>query len=67
MVSTQKVTAAMKSAPHAFVLKFNPHRKRAPKVPVPQDQLPKVDVNPPGQSIQEQLKQARVQQHIQST
>jgi hypothetical protein len=50
-----------------LALKFNPHRKRLPpKAQTPQDALPKIDVNPPGQSIQEQLKQALLQQRIQS-
>jgi hypothetical protein len=35
-------------------------------MPVPPEQLPEVDVPPPGQSIQEQLKQALLQQRIQS-
>jgi hypothetical protein len=50
-----------------LVVTFNPHRRRRPpKQPTPQDDLPKVDVPPPGQSIQEQLKQALLQQRIQS-
>jgi hypothetical protein len=49
-----------------LVLQLTARRERPPKVPVPQDQLPKIDVPPPRQSIQEQLKQALLQQRIQS-
>jgi hypothetical protein len=51
-----------------LVLRFNPQRRRRPpKVPVPQDALPRVDVNRSGQqSIRAQLRHAREQQQIQA-
>jgi hypothetical protein len=47
------------------MINFLLHHARAGLLQPP-DQLPKVDVSPPGQSIQEQLKQALLQQRIQS-
>jgi hypothetical protein len=50
-----------------LVLQFNLHRRRRPpKPPKPQDELPRVDVKPPGQTIQQQLRQALMQQRLQS-
>jgi hypothetical protein len=50
-----------------LVLKFNPKRRRLPpKVQVSQNELPRLALTFPGQSIQEQLKQALLQQRIQS-
>jgi hypothetical protein len=42
-----------------LVVRFNQQRRRPPKAPVPQDALPKVEVEPRGQSIRAQLRRAR--------
>ena len=43
-----------------LVLRFNHQRRRQPPKPqVLQDELPRVDVPPPGQSIREQIRHAR--------
>ena len=50
-----------------LVLRFNHQRRRQPPQPqVPQDELPRVDVPPPGQSIREQLRHAHAQQQLQA-
>jgi hypothetical protein len=48
-----------------LVVRFNPQRRRRPpKVPTPQDALPKVEVDP--QSNREQLRHCREQEQLQS-